>query len=195
MPRGQWNGADPYAGFGKGTVKLEDFEKTQLIFVVGQNPGTNHPRMLTALQKAKRNGAKLIAVNPLPETGLVSFMNPQEPLGMVGMATTIADMFLQIKINGDVPLFKGILKALVEADDREKGSAIDWGFVTANTSGIEAMLEDVRVASWQDIERVSGITEKQIRGAAKWVQQSSESSFAGVLVSPSITMDQATFRS
>jgi molybdopterin-dependent oxidoreductase alpha subunit len=83
-------------GFGKGTVKLEDFAKAQLIFVVGHNPGTNHPRMLTALQAAKRNGAKIVAVNPLPETGLVSFMNPQEPLGMLGKATPIADLFLQV---------------------------------------------------------------------------------------------------
>ena len=115
-------------GFGKGTVKLEDFAKAQLIFVVGHNPGTNHPRMLTALQEAKRNGAKIVAVNPLPETGLIAFMNPQEPLGLLGKATPIADLFLQVRINGDVPLFKGILKALVEAEDRKPGSAIAWDY-------------------------------------------------------------------
>ncbi len=159
-------------GFGKGTVQLDDFEKTQLVFVVGQNPGTNHPRMLTALQGAKRAGAKIIAINPLPETGLISFMNPQEPLGMLGLATKLTDLFLQVKINGDVPLFKGILKVLVEADDHEVGSGIDWEFVTANTSGVQALLEDVRSATWAEIERVSGIPEVQIREAALWAQQS-----------------------
>src|SRR5882724_983275 len=124
-------------GFGKGTIKLDDLAKAQLIFIVGHNPGTNHPRMLTALQAAKRNGAKIVAVNPLPETGLIGFMNPQEPLGLLGVATPIADLFLQVRINGDVPLFKGILKLLVEREDREPGSAINWDYVRANTAGVE----------------------------------------------------------
>jgi molybdopterin-dependent oxidoreductase alpha subunit len=157
-------------GFGKGTVKLEDFAKAQLIFVVGHNPGTNHPRMLTALQEAKRNGAKIVAVNPLPETGLISFMNPQEPLGLLGRATSIADLFLQVRINGDVPLFKGILKALIESEDREPGSAIAWDFVRANTAGVTATLDHVRDASWDEIVRVSGIERSQIATAAEWAR-------------------------
>jgi molybdopterin-dependent oxidoreductase alpha subunit len=159
-------------GFGKGTVKLEDFAKTQLIFIVGHNPGTNHPRMLTALQQAKRNGAKIVAVNPLPETGLIGFMNPQEPLGMLGMATPIADLFLQVRINGDVPLFKGIVKVLVEREDRESGSAINWDYVRANTAGVDALLDDVRAASWDDVVRVSGIERSQIETAAEWARTS-----------------------
>src|SRR5882757_4904057 len=159
-------------GFGKGTVKLEDFAKSQLIFVVGHNPGTNHPRMLTALQEAKRNGAKIVAVNPLPETGLISFMNPQEALGMLGVATPIADLFLQVRINGDVPLFKGILKVLVEHEDRESGSAINWDYVRPNTAGVDALLDDVRAASWDDIVRVSGIERSQIETAAEWARAS-----------------------
>lgn len=159
-------------GFGKGTVRLEDFPQAELVFVVGQNPGTNHPRMLTALQAAKRAGAKIVAVNPLPETGLISFMNPQEPLALLGIATKIADLFLQVKINGDVPLFKGIIKALVEADDRQLGAGIDWDFVRANTSGVDDLLAHIRATSWEDIERVSGITASDIRAAASWAQQS-----------------------
>ena len=159
-------------GFGKGTVKLEDFGKAQLIFVVGHNPGTNHPRMLTVLEAAKHAGAKIVAVNPLPETGLISFMNPQEPLGLLGKSTTIADLFLQVRINGDVPLFKGILKSLIEAEDRQHGSAVDWEFVETNTSGIEALLHDVRAANWDEIERVSGIARSQIRTAAEWARTS-----------------------
>jgi molybdopterin-dependent oxidoreductase alpha subunit len=159
-------------GFGKGTVKLDDFGKAQLIFIVGHNPGTNHPRMLTALQEAKRNGAKIVAVNPLPETGLISFMNPQEPLGLLGKATPIADLFLQVRINGDVPLFKGILKVLVEREDREPGSAINWDYVRANTAGAEALLDDIRAASWDDIVRVSGIERSQIETAAEWARTS-----------------------
>jgi molybdopterin-dependent oxidoreductase alpha subunit len=159
-------------GFGKGTVKLEDFGKTELVIVIGQNPGTNHPRMLTALQESKRAGAKLIAINPLPEAGLMSFMNPQEPLGLLGFGTKLADMFLQVRINGDVPLLKGILKSLVAADDLVRGSAIDWDFVQKHTAGIDALLADVRAASWDEIERVSGIPRSEIELAAEWVRKS-----------------------
>ncbi|MBL9162770.1 MAG: FdhF/YdeP family oxidoreductase [Planctomycetaceae bacterium] len=158
-------------GFGKGTVKLEDFAKAKQIFVVGHNPGTNHPRMLTALQEAKLNGAKIVAVNPLPETGLISFMQPQSTSGLLGRATTIADLFLQVRINGDVPLFKGILKSLVEAEDQRSGAAVAWGFVQANTAGVEALLDDVRRADWDDIERASGIERAQIEMAAGWARE------------------------
>jgi molybdopterin-dependent oxidoreductase alpha subunit len=159
-------------GFGKGTVKLDDFPKAELIFTVGQNPGTNHPRMLTALQLAKRAGARIIAVNPLPEAGLLGFMNPQEPLEMLGKSTRIADHFLQVRINGDVALFKGILKGLVEREDREPGSAIDWDYVRKYTDGIEGLLDDVRAASWDVIVRASGINRAQIDEATELVRRS-----------------------
>lgn len=157
-------------GFGKGTVKLDDFALAKLIFVIGHNPGTNHPRMLTALEAAKRNGARIVAVNPLPETGLISFMNPQEPLGLLGRATPIADLFLQIRINGDVPLFKGILKALVEAEDRQRGAGVNWDFVRAHTSGSEALVDHVRAADWNEIERGAGIERARIQLAADWAR-------------------------
>jgi molybdopterin-dependent oxidoreductase alpha subunit len=158
-------------GFGKGTVKLEDFGHAELVFVVGQNPGTNHPRMLSALKEAKRAGATIVAVNPLPEAGLLAFMDPQRPLGLLGKSTKLADHFLQVRINGDVALFKGILKTLVEAEDAAPGSAVNWDFVRDNTSGISALLEDVRAASWDTIERVSGISRDEIHTVAKLVQK------------------------
>lgn len=159
-------------GLGKGTVKLDDFEQSELIFVVGQNPGTNHPRQLTALQDAKRAGAKIVAVNPLPEAGLMGFMNPQEPLGLLGVATTLTDLFLQIKIGGDIALFKGIAKQLVQWDDDAKGSAIDWTFVDQYCAEIGATLDDLRIAGWDDIQRGCGIDKSRIVEAAKLVRGS-----------------------
>src|SRR5438128_2666625 len=98
-------------GIGKGTVRLDDFEKARVIVVIGQNPGTNHPRMLTALQQAKRAGAQIVSVNPLREAGLLAFKHPQEPLRK---ATDLTDLFLQVRINGDVALLQGLGKALLE---------------------------------------------------------------------------------
>ena len=105
-------------GIGKGSVKLEDFYKAEVIIILGQNPGTNHPRMLTALQKAKANGAKIISINPLPETGLMGFNNPQKIKGILGIATPLTDMFLQVKINGDMPLLQAIEKLLLDEEKR-----------------------------------------------------------------------------
>src|SRR4051794_6025686 len=100
-------------GVGKGTVTLEDFEEAQAIFVIGQNPGTNHPRMLTSLERAKRRGCKLVHINPLPEVGMTRFKHPQDVLGLLGSGTILADLFLQVRINGDVALLKGITKAVL----------------------------------------------------------------------------------
>src|SRR5258705_4358780 len=97
-------------GVGKGTVTLEDFDRAQAIFVIGQNPGTNHPRMLTALQRAKQNGCKLVHINPLPEVGMTQFKHSQDVVGLFGGGTPLADLFLQVRINGDVALLKGIMK-------------------------------------------------------------------------------------
>ena len=95
-------------GIGKGTVKLDDFNSTELILVVGQNPGTNHPRMLTALRDARKNGASIISINPLIETGMKKFKHPQNPLEMLGSGKEIADKHVQIRINGELALFRGI---------------------------------------------------------------------------------------
>src|SRR6266852_6326468 len=93
-------------GIGKGTVTLDDFRRARLVVVAGQNPGTNHPRMLSALQEAKRSGARIVAINPLPEAGLLRFKHPQEPLRLLGPGTPLTDLFLQVRVNGDVALLQ-----------------------------------------------------------------------------------------
>jgi len=141
-------------GIAKGTVTLEDVETSDLILVAGQNPGTNHPRMLAALQKAVRRGGKVISVNPLPEAGLAHFQHPQEPWTWAGKGTPLATTFLQVKINGDVALFKGIAKALLEISG---GNALDPSFVDRQTHGFEAYRAALQDLSWEDLEVSSGI--------------------------------------
>ena len=155
------NGLMETIGIGKGTVTLDDFEKAQVIVIAGQNPGTNHPRMLTALQKAKRAGAKIISINPLREAGLIAFKHPQEALRLLGPGTQLSDLFLQVRINGDVALFQGLTKCVLEA------GAIDEAFVRERTEGYLALAESLRNLNWADIEAGSGLTEAQIREAAK----------------------------
>src|SRR5688572_15926454 len=104
-------------GIGKGTVKLDDFHHAEVIVIVGQNPGTNHPRMLTALQEAKKTGTKIITINPIEEAGLISFRHPQHPLDLIGKSTPITDLWLQVRINEDVALLKAMIRMLC---DREK---------------------------------------------------------------------------
>jgi molybdopterin-dependent oxidoreductase alpha subunit len=144
-------------GIGKGTVSLEDLYKADLIFVVGQNPGTNHPRMLTALEKAKGNGARIVAVNPLPEAGLLRFKNPQRPAGVLGRGTTLADRFLQIRLNGDLALFQAMSRLLLEAEDAAPGSAIDREFIEAHTHGFDDWEKDLRDLDWADVEEATGL--------------------------------------
>ncbi|MDB5295605.1 MAG: oxidoreductase alpha (molybdopterin) subunit [Phycisphaerales bacterium] len=158
-------------GVGKGTVQLDDFEKAQLILIVGQNPGTNHPRMLTTLQKAKRAGADIVAVNPLPEAGLLGFMNPQEPLGLLGKATPLADEFVPVKINGDVAFFKGVMKELLHAEEQQNGSGFDWAYIKAHTHGVEPLIADLQSASWDRIVEDSGVGREQIRAVADRVKK------------------------
>jgi molybdopterin-dependent oxidoreductase alpha subunit len=124
-------------GIGKGSVTVDDVERADLIIIAGQNPGTNHPRMLSVLEKAKANGAKIIAVNPLPEAGLIRFKDPQKVNGVVGQGVSIADEFVQIRLGGDMALFAGLGRLLLEADDRAPGSAIDQAFVDAHCAGFD----------------------------------------------------------
>jgi molybdopterin-dependent oxidoreductase alpha subunit len=144
-------------GIGKGTVSLEDLYKADLIFVVGQNPGTNHPRMLSALEKAKGNGARIVAVNPLPEAGLMRFKNPQKASGVAGRGTKLADRFLQIRLNGDMALFQALSKLMIEADDADPGSAIDHEFVETHTHGFRDFEKNVRELEWEDVEEATGL--------------------------------------
>ena len=124
-------------GIGKGSVTVEDVTKADLIVIAGQNPGTNHPRMLSVLEKAKANGAKIIAVNPLPEAGLIRFKDPQKVHGVIGHGIPIADEFVQIRLGGDMALFAGLGRLLLEADDLAPGSIVDRDFVDAHCSDFD----------------------------------------------------------
>ncbi len=160
-------------GIGKGCVTLHDFEKADAIFIVGQNPGTNHPRMLTALQAAKRRGCRIVSVNPLPELGLRHFRNPQElsnplraPGVLFGPGTTIVDLWLPIRINGDMALFQGIMKELLDREARSPGTVLDRTFIDAHTSGFEELSAHLSAVPWGDIVRGSGLGRDQISAAA-----------------------------
>ncbi len=154
-------------GVGKGTVTLEDLaDHADLIFLVGQNPGTNHPRMLSALEQAKRRGARIVAVNPLPEAGLVRFRNPQKVRGLAGPGTAIADRFLNVRVNGDLALFAGLNKALLAREDAAPGTVLDADFVAHHTSGFGEAATAWRALEWETIEAHSGLTRKQIEDTA-----------------------------
>jgi molybdopterin-dependent oxidoreductase alpha subunit len=159
-------------GVGKGTVTLEDFDCAEAIFVIGQNPGTNHPRMLSALEHAKRNGCKLVHINPLPEVGMSRFKHPQKVLGMFGSGTELADLFLQVRINGDVALLKGISKAVLACD-----GALDREFIAAYTTGFDEFLSDLEAVSWDDIVEQSGVTRVEIENAAQIFVESKRTIF------------------
>jgi molybdopterin-dependent oxidoreductase alpha subunit len=155
------SGLSETIGIGKGTVRLDDFSQAQVIAVIGQNAGTNHPRMLTALQQAKRAGAKIVGINPLPEAGLIRFKHPQEVLRLLGSGTPLSDLFLQVRINGDVALLQGLGKAILEA------GGVDERFVAERTEGFLTYRENLAGVSWSEIVRDSGLTEARIREAAR----------------------------
>jgi molybdopterin-dependent oxidoreductase alpha subunit len=166
-------------GIGKGSVTVDDVEHADLIVIAGQNPGTNHPRMLSVLEKAKANGAKIIAVNPLPEAGLIRFKDPQKVNGVVGHGVAIADEFVQIRLGGDMALFAGLGRLLLEADDRAPGTVIDRAFVDAHCAGfdeyrrrtLEVDVDTVLAASGiecQQLERVAAMLMASQRTVVCW---------------------------
>ena len=163
----------PTLGLGKGSVTLNDLYDADVILIIGQNPGTNHPRMLSALQKAKQNGAKVISINPLIEAGLNHFKNPQDfmnPLKALGVllgdGTTITDLFLQVRVDGDMALLRGIMKHLFEAEDRNPGKVVDHAFIKEFTTGFDSFEQNIRSTSWEDIEQISGISREDLLEAA-----------------------------
>ena len=150
-------------GIGKGSVTLEDFYEAEVIIILGQNPGTNHPRMLSALQKAKENGCTIISVNPLPETGLVAFSNPQTVKGALGIKARLTDIFLQVKINGDMALLKAIMKLMLEEERKNPGTVFDHEFIKEHTLGYDALVENIDQYSLDELCINSGISLEQIR--------------------------------
>ncbi|EQD36265.1 oxidoreductase alpha (molybdopterin) subunit, partial [mine drainage metagenome] len=150
-------------GVGKGTVSLEDItDHADLIVVVGQNPGTNHPRMLSALEAAKRRGATIVSANPLPEAGLVRFKNPQRPRGVIGRGTALTDRFLAVRVNGDLAMFAGVNKALLAREEEAPGTIVDQAFIDAYCDGFDDACEGWRELAWSQIEDASGLTRAQI---------------------------------
>ncbi len=147
-------------GVGKGTVSLADFDDADLILVVGQNPGTNHPRMLTTLREAAKRGATIVAINPLREVGLSRFSHPQKPLDLLAGGVPLASHFLQVPIGGDQALFLGLAKATLEA------GAIDQDFIDQYTTGFAAYRAHVEATPWSLIAERSGIAEPEIRALA-----------------------------
>ena len=164
-------------GIGKGCVRLEDFECTDAIFIIGQNPGTNHPRMMTTLERAKKSGATIVAINPIRETGLISVVNPnpqeyRNPLKfaakmLLNRGTPLADLWLPVRINGDMAAMRGIMKEMLEEEDRRPGAALDRQFIDQYTTGFEEFAAHVCATPWDQILEISGLTREQIRTAAE----------------------------
>jgi molybdopterin-dependent oxidoreductase alpha subunit len=159
-------------GIGKGSVSLDDIHNADLIFVVGQNPGTNHPRMLSSLEETKRNGGHIIAVNPLPEAGLMRFKHPQKARGVIGRGTAIADQFLQIRPGGDLALFQALNLLLLQAEDAAPGTVLDHEFIDTYSTGFAEFTEHVRKTSWEEILTATGLTRSEIEKVAERVLKS-----------------------
>lgn len=163
-------------GVGKGTVTLDDFEYADLIFCIGHNPGTNHPRMLSTLRAASKRGAKIIVVNPLRERGLERFLSPQNPIEMLTLRPTpIASTYHQVKVGGDVAFLKGVMKVMLDLDDdsRSEGGegVLDWQFIRQHTSAFDDLIEDLGATSWDEIERCSEIRRADIAETARAYSQ------------------------
>ena len=163
-------------GIGKGTVLLEDFDATDAIFVIGQNPGTNSPRMMTSLRNASRRGVPIVAINPLRERALERFAAPQSPVEMVTFSSTrIASEYCQVNVGGDVAVLKGIMKLVLEAHEAAVRAGadpvLDLDFIARHTLGFEALADDLRRTEWDDILRVSGLPREQIERIARIYMQ------------------------
>ena len=159
-------------GVGKGTVKLEDFDYADTILIIGQNPGTNHPRMLATLQKAAKRGATIISVNPLTEAGLTRFKHPKNVLDILGSGTKIASHFVQVRLSGDHAFLKGLCKELLEEDAKTNGQVINHKFVREKTAGFEQFRDAISAVSWNDIVEQSGILRSQIHEIAEIIMHS-----------------------
>jgi molybdopterin-dependent oxidoreductase alpha subunit len=160
-------GMNETLGVGKGTVSLDDFEKADAIFVIGQNPGTNHPRMLSALQSAARRGCHIVSVNPLHERAMDRFAHPQHVSEMLTGGTSIAEFVVPVRINGDVAFLKGMMKEVMDEERRRPGQVLDRAFIDEHTSGFNEFAAALDAASWDEIVAQSGISRDLIRKAAE----------------------------
>lgn len=159
-------------GVGKGTVLLEDFDKADLVICIGHNPGTNHPRMLSSLREVSKRGAKIIAINPLRERGLERFTSPQNPVEMLTLSSTpLATYYYKVRIGGDTALIKGVMKAVITQHDIAVTSGqpaiLDLGFIDEHTAGFAALKQDILTTDWNDIVKVSGISQAEIEQIAQ----------------------------
>jgi molybdopterin-dependent oxidoreductase alpha subunit len=160
------SGMRPQIGVGKGTVTLEDFEKTDAIFIFGQNPGTNHPRMLGELRAAHKRGAKIVSFNPLRERGLERFADPQDKYEMATLTSTaISTHYFQLRVGGDMAVVAGMMKHLIDRQDAGE-SLLDLDFISTHTTGFSEVAERLRGETWAVLEEESGLSEAQIRAAA-----------------------------
>jgi molybdopterin-dependent oxidoreductase alpha subunit len=151
-------------GVGKGTVRIDDFAKADVILIVGQNPGSNHPRMLSTLEEAKRSGASIIAINPLPEAGLLRFKNPQRVRGVVGNGTKLADMHLAVRLGGDQALFQLWNRWLLERSRQQPGTT-DQPFIAQHTSGFDALADHLRGVDEGSLLASTGLSASETRQA------------------------------
>ena len=158
-------------GWGKGSVQLEDFEVADAIFVFGQNPGSNHPRMLVALEKAARRGATIVAINPLVEAGLVRFAHPQD-VSVLGRGTELARLYLTVRIGGDAALLKGIMKEMLDAERARPGTVFDHAFIDQHTVGLADLVTTLDAFSWERVVAESGVSREDIARAASVAMRS-----------------------
>lgn len=159
----------PTIGIGKGTVTLEDFYDTDVIVIIGQNPGTNAPRMMSALAKGKKNGAKIIAINPLPEAGLMGFVDPQSVLGVLEGGVKLADLYLPVKINGDMALLKAIEMLLIDFEKKNPGSVFDEQFIENKTVGFNEFLQQFNDLDLDELAKEAAVDKDLIYEAAAMI--------------------------
>ena len=154
-------------GIGKGTVGLDDFEAADLVLVIGQNPGSNHPRMLATLEKAARRGCHIVSVNPLRERGLVRFKHPQRPGGLLGPGTRLAERFVQVRVGGDVALLKGVMKQLLVLEAQRPGEVLDQEFIREHTVGYEEFRAGLAELGIRELEAASGVPAEEMMALAE----------------------------
>lgn len=159
----------PTIGIGKGTVTLEDFYDAEVIIIIGQNPGTNAPRMMSALAKGKKNGAKIIAINPLPEAGLMGFINPQSVREVITGGVQLADLYLPVKINGDMALLKALELLLIEFEKKNPGKVFDEEFIQNKTVGYEDFMKQFDDYKLEELAELSGVSKEALQQAAEMI--------------------------